>query len=189
MASVGRFSARWIDGWRIKCWVVLQGTELNWVPVSSGIPQVSVLGPLLFIIYINNIHEGIKGPGSWNVQTMLRSTQMRVEASRLQDDLGSQRLADALQCGQVQLFIHIEHGNMVHGARVFAWWWEVSYTPSWEVAVSSSHGPWCPQCVETVKKSNRALGMIWRTFAYLSPKLVGIEVVCVTRSATPGFLC
>ena len=69
--------------------VVVRGSSSPWSPVTSGVPQGSVLGPTLFILYINDMPSAV----SSSVKIFADDTKIyrkvaeEGDRSRLQDDL------------------------------------------------------------------------------------------------------
>ena len=92
--GIGGLVSGWIEAWlrdRQQC-VCLKGSCSGWRPVHSGVPQGSVLGPVLFLIFINDLDKDV----SSNVLKFADDTKVyRVvmnsdDGQKLQDDLKSE---------------------------------------------------------------------------------------------------
>ena len=158
----------WLDGRNQR--VVVNGKMSEWSRVTSGVPQGSVLGPTLFLIYINDIYEGLvstvlKFADDTKVFRRVASVE---DACLLQEDLTRmydwslewQMLFNTSKCR----VMHVGRGNECYdyfmgGTMIEATeeekdlgvWINNKLTPSSQVA-------------KAVMKANRVLGMIKRTY-------------------------
>ena len=70
--------------------VVLNGTHSDVGSVKSGVPQGSVLGPLLFLVYSNDFKKGIKSSIKFFAEDTLVSAEAydpKISAEELNHDL------------------------------------------------------------------------------------------------------
>jgi len=99
---------------------VCNGAYSNWAEVLSGVPQGSVLGPILFLIYINDIGSSVtKYINLFADDTKLSGEASTVEQREcLQEDINS--LHDWAQKWQMQFnadkcsILHMGRNNVNH---------------------------------------------------------------------------
>ena len=93
--SIGNDVIYWIEKWLTKRRqrVVVNGAISNWKSVLSGVPQGSVLGPILFLIYIyiyiNDLEDDISSKvlNFADDTTVFRKVTNDTDKQSLQDDL------------------------------------------------------------------------------------------------------
>ncbi|KAK8741933.1 hypothetical protein OTU49_002018 [Cherax quadricarinatus] len=170
----------WIEAWLTNRQqrVCINGEKSEWGSVTSGVPQGSVLGPLLFTIYINDIDEGIKSDiGKFADDTKIgRRIHSDEDIRALQEDLN--RLMQWSEKWQMQFNIDkckvLNVGQDNNHATYKLNNVDLNITDCEKdlgVLVSSNLKP-RQQCISVRNKANRILGFISRSINNRSPQVV-----------------
>ena len=167
---------KWIESWLSdrKQRVVINGKMSPWAAVTSGVPQGSVLGPLLFLLYINDIDEAT-GNSSF-VRKFADDTKVghevksETDARYLEDTLEAmhswaQDWGMSFNLSKCKI-MHIGRGNPHHNYKVRGTPIEaVSEEKDIGVRISDNLKP-SRHCHEVARKAHGVLGHICRAFHY-----------------------
>ena len=117
--DIGNGMINWIEKWLIdrRQRVVVDGEISNWKSVLSGVPHGSILGPILFLIYTNDLDDDItsKVLKFADDTEVFRKIKSDADRQHLQDDLNkliewSEKWHMLFKFGKCKC-LHTGHGN------------------------------------------------------------------------------
>ena len=158
--------------------VVIEGSSSAWLPVVSGVPQGSLLGPLLFILYTNDIGVGLS-EGS-KIALYADDAKLFCMVNSLEDCLSLQSDLDRISqwSNTWKLKFNSEKCIVLSFARVLKYDFPYNLnntilnraTEFNDLGLTVSNNlSWKRHIAQIVSKANRLLGFIKRTLGFRAP--------------------
>jgi ribonuclease P/MRP protein subunit RPP40 len=180
----------WLKSWLTgrKQRVVIDGDRSEWAEVTSGVPQGSVLGPILFLVFINDIDEGLSNKlfkFADDIKLLGQGHSME-QKREIQSDL--QKLLDWSEKWQMRF--NIEKCKWIHFGKEndldFRFEMNGKHLEELkeikDLGIIVSHDLKVGnQCHTAAKKSNQVLGLIQRTFKNKKLKMMKILYKSLVR--------
>ena len=180
---MGNGIVNWIEQWLTdrRQRVVVDREVSSWKSVLSGVPQGSVLGPILFLVYtlyINDLEEGVTGKilKFADDTKLFTKTKEIIDKQKLQDDIDKlvkwsekwQMLFNfgkckCLRAGPGNTGVNYEMGGTILSKTVMEK--DLGVTMNANMKVSE-------QCRIAASKGNKVLGMIRRNITYKERSLI-----------------
>ena len=154
---------------------MLDGQASDPVPVLSGVPQGSVLGPVLFFIFINDLPENIRSSVRLFADdcVLYRNIESPMDCQILQDDLNSiaqwetdwQMKFNVAKCHSMRVTRHPPDKHIqfytLHQQRL-----EQVQSAKYLGITISDDLDWGQHISEISSKATKTLGFLWRNLAF-----------------------